>query len=58
MPIIVTLIAFDLNYSKFSERCPTHFLRTAATLPPVYPPPSAIDFLSRLSALLQRKTLL
>ena len=34
--IIVTLICFDLIYSKFSERCPTPCLGIATTLSPVF----------------------
>ena len=36
VPIIVTLIAFDLIYSKFSEQGPKPLLRYRNKLPRVY----------------------
>ena len=49
MPIIVTLTAFDLIYSKFSQRCSNHCLGIVTTPPafikklkkfhPATPPP-------------------
>ena len=45
MPIIVTLITFDLIYSKLSERCPTPWLgiTTRKSYEILNPPPTIIQ---------------